>query len=60
VGQRVHPRSHPAGARWIDITPAAGGDPVRVGLGGAGTPAVTAGEDVAAATRPRLKRPVLT
>ncbi len=24
----------PAGARWIDITPAAGGDPVRIGLGG--------------------------
>jgi hypothetical protein len=39
----------PAGARWIDITPTAGGDPVRVGLGGAGTPAVTAGKDVAAA-----------
>ena len=51
MGQRVHPRSHPpAGTRWIDITPAAGGDPVRVGLGGAGTPAVTAGEDVAAVT----------
>jgi hypothetical protein len=24
----------PAGARWIDITPSAGGDPVRIGLGG--------------------------